>query len=161
MIRAATQEDAKAILNIYSYYVLNSHSTFELVPPSIESMKEKVSKSNYPWFVMEENDSIVGYAYATQWKPREAYSKTVETSVYLDHKTQGKGYGTLLYQRLIDELTTSGFHALLAGISLPNDASIRLHEKLGFEKVGQLKEVGFKFDRWIDVGYWELQLDLE
>lgn len=158
MIRAATHEDAKAILNIYSYYVLNTHSTFEMVPPSIESMKEKISTSNYPWFVLEVNDNIVGYTYATQWKPREAYSKTVETSVYLDHKVQGKGHGTLLYQHLIQELKSSGYHALLAGISLPNDASVRLHEKLGFQKVGQLLEVGYKFNRWIDVGYWQLSL---
>ncbi len=159
MIRAATTEDADAILQIYSYYVLSTHSTFELAPPTLNSMEDKIEQSRYGWLVAELEENVVGYAYATQWKPREAYSKTVETSIYLDPEVQGRGLGTKLYQKLLEGLQSEGYHSLLAGISLPNEASIKLHEKLGFQKVGQLKEVGFKFDRWIDVGYWELILN--
>ncbi len=158
MIRDATIKDAKFILEIYSHYVLNTHSTFELHSPSLSEMESKINQSKYPWFVLEQHEKIMGYAYATQWKPREAYNKTVEVSIYLATDAHGKGLGTSLYQTLLEKLRFEGYHSILAGISLPNDASIRLHEKLGFLKVGQLKEVGFKFDRWIDVGYWELIL---
>ena len=156
MIRDATTKDAKPILEIYSHYVLNTHSTFELVPPSLRSMEDKINQSKYPWFVLEQNEKVVGYAYATQWKPREAYSKTVEVSIYLHTDAHGKGLGTTLYQKLLQTLQSQGYHSILAGISLPNDSSIGLHEKLGFQKVGQLREVGYKFDLWVDVGYWEL-----
>lgn len=156
MIRAATTNDAEAILNIYSYYVLHSHSTFELTPPSLEEMTKKISESTYPWLVIEKGDEVVGYAYATQWKPRVAYQNTIETSVYLKNGTEGNGYGAMIYQELIDQLKSQGYHTLLAGISLPNEASIKLHEKLGFQKVAHFKQTGYKFDRWIDVGYWQL-----
>lgn len=156
MIRAATINDAQAILDIYSYYVVHSHSTFELSPPSLESMIQKIEESTYPWLVIEENNEVVGYAYATQWKPRVAYQNTIETSVYLKNGSGGHGYGSKIYTELIDLLKAQGYHALLAGISLPNDASVKLHEKLGFQKVAHFKETGYKFDRWIDVGYWQL-----
>lgn len=156
MIRSATVEDAEDILNIYSYYVLNTHSTFELVAPSIKDFRDKIAFSNYPWLVIEQEQQIVGYAYATQWKLREAYRQTAEVSIYLEKDASGNGYGSLLYRELIDLLKRQNYHALLAGISLPNDSSIKLHEKLGFHKVGEFKDVGYKFDRWVDVGYWEL-----
>ena len=111
-----------------------------------------------PWLVLEDEKQVVGYAYATQWKPRGAYRRTVETTVYIHQSFQGKGYGKLLYLELIEALKAQEYHALLGGISLPNEGSIVLHEKVGFKKAGQLREVGFKFDRWIDVGYWELIL---
>ena len=104
MIRAATINDADAILNIYSYYVLHTHSTFELSPPSLESMVQKISDSKYPWLVIEVSNEVVGYAYATQWKPRVAYQNTVETSVYLKTGTGGHGYGAMIYRELIDLL---------------------------------------------------------
>lgn len=156
MIRPAHIQDASVILEIYQHYVLNTHSTFEIVPPSLQLMESKIRESSYPWLVTELEGEIVGYAYATQWKPRHAYTHTVETSIYLHHQKVGKGFGTPLYRLLLDDLKDKGYHAALAGIALPNKTSIQLHEKLGFQKVGQLKEVGYKFDRWIDVGYWEL-----
>jgi phosphinothricin acetyltransferase len=100
----------------------------------------------------------VGYAYATYWKPRTAYRYTLETSVYIASDHQKKGIGKKIYSHLIEELKTIGFKTLLAGISLPNKGSVLFHENLGFRKVGQLERVGFKFNKWIDVGYWELNL---
>lgn len=119
-----------------------------------------MSKSpNYPWFVAEVEGEVVGYAYASRWKERSAYRYTVETSVYINHQHTGKGYAVYLYKRLIAHLKARGMKVLLAGISLPNDDSVKFHERFGFEKVGQLRDVGFKFGKFIDVGYWELRLD--
>ena len=157
MIRPATVDDAQAILAIYSHYVLNSHSTFEMTPPSLHSMEQKISSASHPWLIYQE-DGVLGYAYAIHWKTREAYQRTCETSIYLSHEVGGQGIGSQLYQALIDALKHEGYHAIIGGISLPNEASIRLHEKLGFEKIAQFKEVGYKFEKWIDVGYWELVL---
>ena len=160
MIRDVTEKDASHITRIYNYYILHSHSTFEIESIEVDEMSGRIQKviSDFqlPWLVKEENGRVWGYAYATKWKAREAYNRTVETSVYLDQEAMGKGIGTELYKRLLDKLQSDGYHSLLAGISMPNDSSIKLHEKLGFQKVGQLKEVGHKFNRWIDVGYWEL-----
>ncbi len=100
----------------------------------------------------------MGYAYSTKWKTRSAYRYTVESSVYVAQKYKQKGIGKALYLKLIKSLKSNGFKRILAGISLPNDESIIFHEKLGFEKVGQLEAVGYKFNRWIDVGYWELKI---
>ncbi len=159
-IRAATAEDSPSIATVYNHYILHSHSTFEVNPIDSEEMGKRIEKVqreyNLPWLVIEVDDQLIGYAYATIWKPRQAYRNTVEVSIYLATKSSGKGLGNQLYQTLIDELKSRDIHAVLAGISLPNDSSIKFHERLGFQKVGQLKEVGLKFDRWIDVGYWEL-----
>lgn len=157
MIRPVTIADADPILEIYTYYVETSHSTFELTPPTITQMQSKIQGSNYPWLVLEEEGKVIGYAYATEWKAREAYQRTVETSVYLHKKGFGRDFASRLYQELLMDLKSKGYHTVLAGISLPNEASVRLHEKLGFRKVGQLQKVGFKFNRWIDVGYWQLE----
>lgn len=160
MIRPASPSDTKAICEIYNHYILHSHATFETARIDEFEMNKRVQRVqkelNLPWNVLEVSGETVGYSYATQWKPRGAYSKTTETSVYLDKDQFGKGYGQQLYSHLLDQLKRGGYHAIIGGISLPNEGSIRLHEKLGFQKVGVLKEVGYKFDRWIDVGYWEL-----
>jgi len=100
----------------------------------------------------------MGYAYSTKWKTRSAYRFTVESSVYVAQKYQHKGIGKALYINLIKSLKDDGFRRILAGISLPNNNSVIFHEKLGFKKVGQLEAVGYKFNRWIDVGYWELKI---
>ncbi|MEQ9466764.1 MAG: arsinothricin resistance N-acetyltransferase ArsN1 [Ekhidna sp.] len=162
MIRPATTEDAKAIATIYNHYILHSHATFETEPIDVPEMLSRIRKVQnefaLPWLVKEESGVVVGYAYATQWKPRKAYENTVEISVYLDKDCAGKGYGKHLYQELIRQLQGEGYHAVIGGISLPNESSVKLHESLGFQKVAHFKETGFKFDRWIDVGYWELIL---
>ncbi|GAB4246968.1 MAG: GNAT family N-acetyltransferase [Ekhidna sp.] len=162
MIRAARQEDTVAITSIYNHYIKSSHVTFELTPIDEDEMwsriKQVQSVFQLPWLVSEENGLIVGYAYATRWKQREAYRKTTEISIYMRPDSQRRGLGLPLYKSLIDQLQSLNYHTVIGGVSLPNDASIRLHEKLGFEKVAHFKEQGYKFDRWIDVGYWQLML---
>jgi phosphinothricin acetyltransferase len=157
-VRKAKLEDSKQITEIYNYYVENSHSTFETNPLEIVEMKMRIAETieNYPFFVCEENGEILGYAHAAQYKSRCAYKNSVEVSVYVKNGTNGKGIGTLLYEKLFEKLTRMDVHAIIAGIALPNEASIKLHEKFGFEKVAHFREIGFKFGNWIDVGYWEL-----
>ncbi len=163
MIRTIDFKDLSAIVNIYNYYIANSHSTFELTAIDEDEKKRRVERDmnryNLPWMVLEDEKQVIGYAYATQWKARIAYAKTAETSIYLHKDFGGKGYGKKLYRALLDKLKGDGYHAIIGGISLPNEASVVLHESLGFEAVGVFKEVGYKFDRWIDVGYWQLIFD--
>ena len=161
MIRAVNIEDAQKIAEIYNYYVLNSCVTFEELALSTEEMRGRIEATHlkFPWLVFEKDNKILGYAYASSWKPRSAYKHTVESTVYLNKDATKNGIGSLLYAALIEQLTDLGFHAVIGGISLPNDASIALHEKFGFEKIAQFKEVGYKFNKWIDVGYWELLIN--
>lgn len=159
MIRKARKNDAEKILDIYSFYVIHTRVSFELVPPDLQYMEEKISQSKLPWLVYEHDKEVVGYAYAIHWKTREAYKRSVETSIYLSKDHLGKGIGKKLYAALLELLQKEGFHAIIGGVSLPNEASVRLHESLGFEKIAQFREVGFKFGQWIDVGYWELIFD--
>ena len=158
MIRSIRLADAEGICAIYNYYILNSIATFEKQPLTVEEMQERIKSihERYPWIVYEEAGEILGYAYANQWRERVAYKQTVESTVYLLPGKQKKGIGSKLYQALIEILETEGFHAIIGGISIPNPDSIALHEKLGFEKIAHFKEVGYKFEQWIDVGYWEL-----
>lgn len=115
--------------------------------------------SRLPWFVCESDGAIVGYAYATPWKVRAAYRHSVESSIYLAPQATGRGLGSQLYTALIADLRQRGLHCVIGGAALPNPASVSLHEKLGFSKVAEFREVGFKFGRWIDVAYWELMLN--
>jgi len=158
MIRPVNIEDAREIAEIYNYYILNSCVTFEEIPVSIEEMSGRIqaTHSKFPWLVYEKDKEIIGYAYAIEWKLRSAYKHTAEISVYLKNETTKNGIGSLLYKELISQLTEMHIHAVIGGISLPNSISVALHEKFGFEKVAQFKEVGYKFKKWIDVGYWEL-----
>jgi phosphinothricin acetyltransferase len=161
MIRAVKLEDAREIVEIYNYYILNSCVTFEELALSAEEMRGRIEVAHlkFPWLVFEKDNKIIGYAYASAWKPRSAYKHTVESTVYLKKEAINNGVGSLLYAALISQLTDLGFHALIGGISLPNEASVALHEKFGFEKIAQFKEVGYKFQKWIDVGYWELLIN--
>lgn len=161
MIRAVKLEDAKEIAEIYNYYILNSCVTFEELPVSAEEMRGRIEVAHlkFPWLVFETINEVLGYAYASAWKPRSAYKHTVEITVYLKKEATKNGIGSLLYAALIGQLTDLGFHAVIGGISLPNEASIALHEKFGFEKIAQFKEVGYKFKKWIDVGYYELLIN--
>ena len=159
MIRKAKETDAHTIALIYNHYIVHSTTTFEEKEVNGQLILERLNKSKkHPWWVYEQEGVVLGYAFSTKWKPRSAYRFTVESSVYVAPKQQQKGVGTLLYSKLINALKKEGFRIILAGISLPNDQSIFFHEKLGFQKVGQLESVGYKFNRWIDVGYWELKI---
>lgn len=156
-IRACTPEDVKDICEIYNHYIENTTITFEENPVDHNEMLKRMESytQTYPWYVCEVDCKVIGYAYATKWKERSAYKHSVEVTVYLKHSLAGKGYGTALYAALLDALYKMNCHLILAGIALPNDASIKLHESYGFKKVAHFSEVGRKFDNWIDVGYWE------
>lgn len=160
MIRNVTREDATAICAIYNHYVEQSVISFEEQAVSEQEMVERIADvgSQFPWLVCCEGETLLGYAYACYWKSRGAYRYSVESSVYLAPEARGKNLGTELYRELLLRLREVGFHSVLACISLPNAASVQLHEKMGFSKVAHFKEVGFKQDRWIDVGYWQLSL---
>lgn len=157
-IRKVNLEDAAQIAEIYNYYIKNTHQTFETEPLSADEMQTRIGEvsENYPYLVAEEDGEIFGYACATQFKMRQAYEYSAEVSIYVKANAKQRGIGTQLYKQLFDELAETDIHTIIAGISLPNDASIYFHEKLGFSKVGHFREVGYKLGRWIDVGYWEL-----
>lgn len=145
------------IADIYNYYVTDTVATFDLEPISREDMVIKVLNisASYPYYVAVEDDLVVGYAYANTWNTRPAYAGTVETSIYLRHDQKAKGIGTALYTKLLDRLNELGYHTAIGGITLPNEASQRLHEKFGYVKSAHYNEVGNKFDQWLDVGYWQ------
>lgn len=160
MVRNAIKEDVGQITSIYNYYILNSTVTFEKTPISNEIIEERISniQVKYPWLVLEIEGQIQGYAYATEWKPRGAYRHSVESTVYLKNGKSGNGYGSELYLALINQLKNLNVHTVIGGIAQPNEGSIALHEKFGYKKVAHFKEVGFKFDQWVDVAYWQLIL---
>ncbi len=159
MIRPVKRQDIQAIVDIYNHYVENTAITFEEKSINANDMLariEIVTQGNLPWLVIEQGNNILGYAYATPWKARSAYRYSVETTVYLAPKEQGKGLGTELYQALLTELKLKSIHTAIGGITLPNPASIALHEKLGMTKVAHFHQVGYKFNQWLDTGYWQL-----
>ena len=158
MVRKVKVEDAEAICSIYNYYVLNTSITFETAAVSTEEMAGRIEEisGKYPYFVYEEDSQVIGYCYVNTWKNRCAYSSTAEASVYLNKDSRGKGIGHSLYKELLAELKNTSLHAITAGIALPNEPSIKLHESAGFKKVAHFEETGRKFDRWVDVAYWEL-----
>ncbi len=160
MIREVTLEDSAEIAAIYNWYIENTSITFEVENVSPQEMARRIADytGENPFLVLEQEGEIIGYAYACAWKARHAYSLSRETSIYLLPDYYGRGHGSRLYQRLIDEIRKTRVHVLLAGIALPNEGSIALHEKLGFSKVGELDEVGRKFDSYVNVGYWQLTL---
>ena len=160
MLRDAQPSDADAICSIYNEYILNTTITFEETPLNAEEMASRIRlvTQSYPWLVYEEDSRIVGYAYAGKWKERSAYRYSVETAIYMDSRHVGKGIGTQLMNELLKRLKAVSLHSVISGIALPNPASIALCEKFGFKKIAHFSEVGYKMNRWIDVGYWELLL---
>lgn len=161
MIREATMQDSPAIAAIYNWYIENSTITFEeeAVEPGDMAQRMVVADQSRPWLVLEIDGEILGFACAELWRQRSAYRFARETSIYVHEQHFGKGYGRQLYEQLINELRQTPIHVVIAGIALPNDRSIELHKKLGFEKVGQFSEVGKKFGEYLDVSYWQLILD--
>ena len=161
MIRKVTFNDAQELVDIYNYYVINSIVTLDLVAFSTRHFEEKIKEisSQFPFIVYEEQGEIIGYAYANTFRTKPAYKKSVELTVYIKHTSIGKQIGKKLYTELIKLLKEQNYHVLIGGLTLPNDASVKLHEYFGFEKVAHFKEVGYKFDKWHDVGFWQLTLD--
>jgi L-amino acid N-acyltransferase YncA len=160
MIRSANPVDADAIARIYNHYILHTVISFEEEPVSGADMQRRMAEvqQNFPWLVYEDGGAIAGYAYATPWKNRGAYRHAAETTIYVDKARLGKGIGARLYEPLLKTLRDRDLHVVMAGIALPNDGSVAIHERFGFVKVGQYREIGRKFDRWVDVGYWQLML---
>lgn len=160
MIRLATSADASAIAAIYNHYVTGTTITFEEEPVSVTEMAARIENVNaqFPWYVWENDGEVAGYAYASPWRVRSAYRFSVETTVYVAPGRARQGIGLKLYASLIEALRGKGIQVALGGIAQPNAASVALHERMGFEKVAHFKRVGRKFGQWIDVGYWELQL---
>jgi phosphinothricin acetyltransferase len=160
-IRSASAADADSIARIYNHYVENTVITFEEEPVSGPTMAARVAEVqglSLPWLVAEVAGDVVGYAYASKWKARSAYRYAVESTVYLERGYEGRGIGKTLYAALLPILRARGIHTVIGGAALPNEASVALHEKLGFEHVATFREVGFKHARWIDVAYWQLVL---
>ncbi len=160
MIRHAIAADAGPIAEIYNHYIRETVITFEETPIAESEMARRITEvgARHPWLVAEQDGAVVGWAYAAPWKARASYRFSVETTVYIAPTQQRRGVGTALYAPLIAELKVLGMHSAIGGIALPNAGSVALHEKFGFTKVAHFKEVGRKFDRWVDVAYWQLFL---
>ncbi len=161
IIRNAQPADAPELVRIYNHYIDNTCITFETEAIDADEMAQRIRDTQgipLPWLVAADDERILGYAYASKWKGRCAYRFSVESTIYLDSSETGRGLGRELYAALIEAIRAHSMRSVIGGIALPNEASIRLHESLGFRKVGQFERVGFKQDRWVDVGYWQLQL---
>ena len=160
-IRRATADDAAVIASIYAPYVTASVVSFETEPPDEAEVRSRIEAAGdlYPWLVAKEGGgAVVGYAYACAFRPRPAYRFTVETTVYVADGAHRRGIGTLLYRALLPVLEAQGFAQAIAAITLPNEASVRLHERLGFHQAGTYEKVGFKFREWRSVGLWQRPL---
>lgn len=161
IIRKVLPVDAAEISKIYNHYIANTVITFEeetVTEDIIGQRINEVQSFRLPWFVAEQDGNVMGYSYAGKWKDRSAFRYSTEVTVYLHPNHMGKGIGVELYSKLLHALKSQGIHVAIGGIALPNEASIKLHERMGFLKVAQFKEVGFKFNRWIDVEYWQRTL---
>ena len=159
-LRPVTESDAAAICAIYNPYVLETVITFEQVPVTAAEMAQRIRDytAQYPWLVAEVDAKVVAYAYATRWRTRTAYDHTLESTIYVDKAYTGRGIAKPLYLALLRELKARGVHAVVGCIALPNDASVAVHEQCGFVKVAHFPQVGRKFERWVDVGFWQATL---
>jgi L-amino acid N-acyltransferase YncA len=160
-IRAASSEDAVAIAAVYRPFVEETTISFELIAPDPDEMRRRIARvsSQYPWLVASEDERVVGYAYASRHRERAAYAASVDVTIYITGRCAGRGLGTQLYGTLLERLSArSDLRRAFAGVALPNAASVALHHKLGFSRVGVYHEAGRKFGRWIDVAWWERPL---
>jgi L-amino acid N-acyltransferase YncA len=159
-VRPATEADAAELLEIYRPYVEQTAISFETELPSVEQFAGRIAKyaQTWDWVVAEDAGSCVGYAYGSAHRERAAYRWSVETSVYVHERHHRRGIATLVYTELLERLQAKGYCNAFAGIALPNDASVALHERLGFEMIGVFGRVGRKFDRWHDVAWLRRRL---
>ncbi|WP_458187340.1 arsinothricin resistance N-acetyltransferase ArsN1 family B [Haladaptatus sp. NG-WS-4] len=159
-IRLAEADDAPHVAAIYAPIVRETVVSFETDPPNDDEMAERIetTRPTYPWLVCEHESEILGYAYASQHRTRDAYRWSVDVSVYVRGDSRRQGVGRGLYESLFALLRRQGFFNAYAGIALPNPASVGLHESMGFEQVGVYRDVGYKHGAWQDVGWWHLQL---
>jgi phosphinothricin acetyltransferase len=164
VIRRAVEDDLPDIATIYNHEVVTSHATFDLEPPTLSYWHQRLSGAHEGDHLLvavrksDVGDVVVGYAYSWSYRPRPAYSLTRETSIYVDPAARGKGVGRRLYPALLDAMTASGVHTAVALVAQPNPASVALHKACGFEHVGTMREVGFKFGQWVDVEWYQRML---
>jgi L-amino acid N-acyltransferase YncA len=158
LIRLASEADAAAIAAIYRPYVEESRISFEEEAPDAAEVAQRMTSPIHPWLVAEEHDRVLGYASTSPMRDRRAYRWSVETGIYLDRAAQGQGIGRQLLSAHLELLARQGFVTVIAGIALPNEPSVALHEKLGFMLSGIERGVGFKLGEWIDVGRWQKDL---
>jgi L-amino acid N-acyltransferase YncA len=159
-VRDAMPADAEALLAIYRPFVTDTAVSFEMEPPLVEEFAERIrtAQSRWAWLVAEEAGRAAGYAYAGSFRARQAYQWSVEVSAYVDPRHHGRGVGRALYERLLAFLIDRGYCTAYAGITLPNEASVRFHEAAGFTPVGVFRRAGRKFGAWHDVGWWQREL---
>jgi L-amino acid N-acyltransferase YncA len=160
VLRLATPADAAPIVDIYAPQVLRTAVSFEVEPPSVAAMAERIARvtGSLPWLLLEEGGAVLGYAYATPFNERAAYAWTVDVAVYVREDVRRRGAATALYTALLGALRRAGFRNAVAIIALPNGPSVALHESLGFRRVALYPSVGFKLGAWRDVGHWLLPL---
>ena len=159
-VRAATSADLPAVKAVYDHEVRHGISTFSTEPPGLDYWRARL-ESDRPGdhlLVAEEDGAVLGYAYSSDYRPREAYARTRETSVYLATQARGRGVGRALYDDLLARMRADGVHAVVAVVAVPNPASQALHRACGFTCAGVLHQVGRKFDRWIDTEWWQRRL---
>jgi L-amino acid N-acyltransferase YncA len=161
-IRSVTPQDAEEILQIYKPFVTDTVISFEVTSPSVQEMEQRIHhvthEKKFPYIVYTRNSKVVGYAYAHSYRDRIAYQWGVETSVYVSSGYHRQGIGRKLYEKLLETLKSLGYYNAFAGITLPNDASAKLHEAMGFQLFGVAKRAGYKFGGWHDVGFYQLVL---
>jgi phosphinothricin acetyltransferase len=162
-VRVATPEDASAILAIYAPYCTSTHVSFEIVAPTEPQMRERIERvtPHFPWLIGEIEGQVAGYVYASQHRERAAYRWAADVAVYIAEGHQRRGLGRALYSSLFAILREQGYFQAYAGITLPNEGSQALHEAVGFQPIAVFPHVGYKLGRWLDVGWWRLQLQPE
>jgi L-amino acid N-acyltransferase YncA len=160
-IRPAVEGDVPDIAAIYAHEIANSVATFDLEPPTRSYWEQRLvgaQRGDHLLVAVDTDEDVVGYAYSWSYRPRPAYNLTRETSIYLDPSVRGRGIGRLLYPALLDTMAASGVHTAVALVAQPNPASVALHKACGFEHVGTMREIGYKFDQWIDVEWYQRML---
>ncbi len=161
MIRKYHPKNLQSIVDILNYYVKNDACIFQVEPYTFDEIEKKfeIIQATYPIFIEEKDNKVIGFSYGARWCDKPAYAKSVETTIYIHPDYLHAGIGEPLYRKLIETLTQMNFHLLVAGMTMPNLGSQRLHEKLGFERVGEFKEAGMKFGKWHNVGFWQMVIN--
>ena len=159
-IRPAREDDFAALSAITNFYIATTAIHFAYEPLAADELAAtwRAHRDRFPWLVVEDGGAVAGYAKAGTWRERAAYAWTCELGLYLADGARGRGLGTALYRALIAEVARRGFRTAIAGIALPNDASVALHARLGFHPVGVVREAGFKHGRWHDVAFYQVPL---
>jgi L-amino acid N-acyltransferase YncA len=159
-VRPASAADLPGAAAVYDEQVRTGISTFDLEPPPVSYWEHHLTSTEAGdhFLVADDEGEIVGFAYSSAYRPRPGYRLTRETSVYLSERARGQGLGRRMYDDLLDRVRADGIHVVLALVALPNPASIALHEACGFEHLGTMREVGWKFDRWLDTAWFQLTL---